>query len=396
MLTNHKREITTLRIFTFAVFMTSGVIISYLPLYFKSLGFTSVQIGFLYSLGPLISIVSNFVWGVTSDKLQTIKKVLQLLLISQIITSFVLGLASTYGAVIVLLAAFNFFYYPMSPLTDSLAIVTTTAHKRSFVSVRVFGSIGFAFSALMFGFILGHIGAAYTIYVIIALGTFNLILGLFITDKQASIRKMEFGGLLQILAKREIIAFFFCVLLLAIAHRINEAFLGLSLVELGGAESIVGWAWTISAVSEIPIFFLLNAYGERFKELPLLAIAAGMYVVRLLIASLVQTPFWLMSTQAMHGITFGIYYFVAIRYLNRIIPEEYRATGMAVYTIVWSSIAGLLSGTIGGPLMESYGKDVVYMAGVCFAALAGIGFILISFFSMRGGSLASVRKSSHK
>lgn len=387
MSTNPQREITTLRIFTFAVFMTAGVVISYLPLYFKTLGFTSVQIGLLYSLGPLISIVSNFVWGVTSDKLRTIKKVLQLLLLSQIITSFILGIATSYGAVIVMLAAFNFFYYPINPLTDSLAIVTTTAHKRSFVSVRVFGSIGFACSALIFGFILGHIGASHTIYVILALGIINLIIGLFITDKQATLRKMEFGGLVQVLAKREVILFFLCVLLLAIAHRINEAFLGLAIVELGGEESIVGWAWTISALSEIPIFFLLSAYGERFKELPLLAIAAGMYVVRLLTAALVQTPFWLMSTQVMHGVTFGIYYFVAIRYLNRVIPDEYRATGMAVYTIVWSSLAGLLSGTIGGPLMESYGKDLVYWTGVGFAAAAGLGFILISFMSARDNAL---------
>lgn len=383
-------EITSLRVFTFAVFMTSAVIISYLPLYFKSLGFTSIQIGFLYSLGPLISIVSNFIWGVTSDRMRTIKKVLLLLLLFQIMLSIALGYATTYGAVVALLVAFNFFYYPMAPLVDSLAIVTTQAHNKSFVSVRVFGSIGYAFSALLFGFVLGSIGSQYTIYVILTLAVISILLGLFISDKQTSMSKMEMGGLWKVLKQREVLYFFLCVLLLAVAHRLNEAFLGLSLLQLGGAEAIVGWAWTLSSLSEIPIFFLLSAYGERFKELPLLAIAAAMYMVRFVIAALVQHPLLLMSTQVMHGVTFGIFFFVAIRFLNRIIPEDFRATGMAIYTIVWSSSAGLLSGTIGGPLMEMHGKNAVYFTAIGFAALAGIGFLLMSWSSMKDHS--SVRK----
>ena len=56
---------------------------------------------------------------------------------------------------------------------------------------------------------------------------------------------------------------------------------------------------------------------------------------------------------------------------------------MAAYTIVWSSIAGLLSGTLGGPIMESYGKDTIYLIGFGFAALAGIGFLLLSWNSMK-------------
>lgn len=76
---------------------------------------------------------------------------------------------------------------------------------------------------------------------------------------------MEFSGLWAVLRQREVLLFFLFVLLLAIAHRLNEAFLGVTLTGLGADESLVGWAWMLSAVSEIPIFFLLNAFGDRFK-----------------------------------------------------------------------------------------------------------------------------------
>lgn len=383
-----RQETHVLRAYTFAIFMISAVIISYMPLYFKSLGFDSIQIGFLYSLGPLISIVSNFIWGVTSDRLQTIKKVILFLLTAVTIMAFFVSTAQSYAAVIVLMSAFNFFYYPIFPLTDSLSIVTAQAQGKSFIGIRVFGSIGFAVSALLLGFLLGRLGAGYTIYVILTLSLISLVLASFMKDRKASVKKMEFGGLWTILKQRDVLLFFLCALLLAVAHRINEAFIGLSIIMLGGPESIVGYAWMISAVSEIPIFFLLNAYGDRFRELPLLTVSAVMYTLRFLIAGAVSDPYLLMGTQAMHSVSFGIFYFVAVRHLSHIIPEQYRATGMAIYTIVWSSMAGLLSGAIGGPLLEAYGKDTVFYTACGFAIVAGIGFFLMSW--------AGQKKSAHK
>lgn len=81
------RDAHWLRAFTFSIYMASSVVVSYLPLYYQALGFTSVQIGLLYSIGPLISIVSNLFWGLISDRLGTLKKVLILLLCAQIILS---------------------------------------------------------------------------------------------------------------------------------------------------------------------------------------------------------------------------------------------------------------------------------------------------------------------
>lgn len=163
-----------LRTFTFMIFMTSSVVVSYLPLYYKSLQFTSVQIGLLYSIGPLISIISNLFWGVTSDKLGTLKKVLITLLVAQIVLSVALAQVSSYGLVALLLVCFYFFYFPIYPLNDSFAIMTAQAQGKSFIGIRVFGSIGFAVSALLFGFILRSVGASYSIWVIVLLGLLSL------------------------------------------------------------------------------------------------------------------------------------------------------------------------------------------------------------------------------
>ncbi|RJG20369.1 MFS transporter [Paenibacillus thiaminolyticus] len=375
------RDAHWLRAFTFSIFMASSVVVSYLPLYYQALGFTSVQIGLLYSIGPLISIVSNLFWGLISDRLGTLKKVLILLLCAQIILSLILSQFASFGSVVPILILFYFFYFPIFPLNDSFSIVTAQAQGKSFIGIRVFGSIGFAIAALLFGMVLRTAGAIYTVWVLVLIGILSLGIAFFLTDKRASMKKMEFSGLWAVLKQREVLLFFLFVLLLAIAHRLNEAFLGVTLTGLGADESLVGWAWMLSAVSEIPIFFLLNAFGDRFKELPLLALSGLTYAIRLLLVANLQTPGAIVATQLMHSVSFGIFYFVAVRYISRVIPEEYRSTGLALYTIVWSSIAGLLSGTFGGILLEAHGKDMVFHVGAAFAVAACAGFLAMAVHS---------------
>lgn len=57
-----------LRSFMFTLYGTSVLVVSYFPLFYTHLGFSSSQVGYLYSLGPLISILSNLFWSMVSDR----------------------------------------------------------------------------------------------------------------------------------------------------------------------------------------------------------------------------------------------------------------------------------------------------------------------------------------
>ena len=52
---------------------------------------------------------------------------------------------------------------------------------------------------------------------------------------------------------------------------------------------------------------------------------------------------------------------------------------MALFTIVWSSSSGLLSGTLGGLLLELTGRQTFYLTAMSFAlaSLIGFGFQLL-------------------
>lgn len=367
-------ELTWLRAFTFTVFGTSVLVASYFPLYYAQLGFTNSQIGLLYALGPMISLFANLLWSLTSDRYRTIKKILILLLIGQIIMTVVLSLSSTFSVIMISITIFYFFFYPVFPLTDTIAISTAKQYDKSFIMIRIFGSLGYATFAIVIGYVLTSIGSEWTLAVSMVITVAALIFSFFIKDRVSTVAKVDFSGIWSILKQKELLWFFGCVFCLALGLRMNDAFLTISLHDLGATQDLIGWAMLASAMTEVPIFLFLSIYGEKFKELPLLVFASLMFTVRFLLMGMTTSPYGIIGVQMMHGISFGVFYVTAIRMLTRLIPDDYRATGLALFTIMWSSASGLLSGTFGGMLFEYSGRTNFYLVAMAFSALACLGF----------------------
>lgn len=367
-------DIQWLRAFTFTVYGTSVLVSSYFPLFYAQLGFSNSQIGLLYALGPMISLLSNLLWSLASDRYRTIKRILLILLIGQIALTFVLSESASFSVIMAVITVFYFFYYPVFPLSDTIAISTAKQYGINFIAIRLFGSVGYAAFAIVIGYVLSRVGSSNTMGVSIAVAGLALVLVLFVKDQPTPVAKMNLSGIWSILRQKELLWFFGCVFCLAIGMRVNDAFLSIALRELGAGENIIGWAMLASSLSEIPVFVFLAIHGEKFKELPLLLFASLLFAVRFLLMGLTQSAYGILFIQMLHGLTFGVFYVTAIRMLNRMIPDEFRATGMALYTIMWSSISGLLSGTLGGIVFERFGREVLYLVAMGSSLAAFIGF----------------------
>jgi PPP family 3-phenylpropionic acid transporter len=370
-----------LRGFTFSFFMTNALIISFFPTYFVTMGFSKIQIGLIYSIGPTIGIFSNLFWGFISDKYQTMKKTIAAVLLGQLCFALFLFHMNTYGWIFLAMIGFYFFQTPLISLNDSQLLLHVSKKASSYASFRVWGSIGFAVSALSFGILLQSEKGHPQVIALLTVGTitFSFLLSLLLKDSRTSMKKIEFSGIFQIIMSRKLIIFLLLILILATAHRANDAFLSLYLHELGASQALIGYSWTVSAMSEIPIFFLLSRYGNRYKELPLLALASFAYVVRYLLMSITIEPIYIILIQALHSISFGIFLFTALRYITQIVPDQYRATGQAIFTVVWSGMAGLISSLLGGIVFDHWGGHMLYVFAASVAFVSGIGFLLVHY-----------------
>jgi len=370
-----KLEAAKLKAFTFAVYLTTAVYVSYFPLYFEHLGYSKTEIGLLYAFGPFIGIAANLFWGILSDRLRTIKSILLIVLGGQFASALIVQNVHTFASLFITMLAFNFFYMSINPLNDSQLLIAAKQMKRSYVSLRVWGSIGFSFSAVCVGMILSALGAGRTVLVAMCTIGITFLIGLNLRDRTASKQKFQAKELLAIIRSRQFLWFMLLVLLVSISHRVNETFLGIYMAELGADSSMVGLAWMVSALSEIPILFLLGKYGHKLKELPLLAFASAAYAVRFCLVAVSQVPLALIGTQLMHSISLGIFMVTAVRYLQQLIPDEYRASGQALYAVVWTGMAGFISGSAGGAIYDACGAQTLYFSTALLAALASAGFL---------------------
>lgn len=369
------KETNILRAFSFSTYTTQALLVSYFPLYFISKNFGASKIGIIYALGPLISIFANIITGTLSDRFRTIKKIFHILLIGQLIIIHLLFGSESFGWVCVIMLSFYFFQTPMNTLSDSLTLLSSKHTGTPFSLVRIFGSLGFASAALLFGYILEQIGISNTVTVAIITIACSTLLSFQLNDYQEPAKKYEFKAFIKLVQQKEIVLFFTILMLLSIAHRMNEGFLAVTMHKLGASDSLIGFAWLASATSEIPVFFLLGKYGHRFKPLPLLAFAGFMYACRFALVSVVQSPLWLVPIQAMHSVTFGIFLVTALRYITVVIPDEYRSSGQALFAVVWIGIAGVISGTLGGAVYEHYGQTAFYLVATTLAAAAALFFV---------------------
>ncbi|WP_281890967.1 MFS transporter [Paenibacillus sp. YYML68] len=382
----NRRDDALLRGFTFSMFTMMALMASYFPLYFQHIGYNTLQIGLIFSIGPMIGIVSNLFWGFMSDKYRTVKKIIILIVFGQLLVSAFLFQVDSFALLMITMSFLFFFQQPIISLNDSLTLLTISGTKKSYASFRVWGSIGFAAAALGFGMLLRSLGTDWTLWLAVGSLSVTLLLALLIKDaRDAKVTKPDFSGLLPLVTAKPFLAFLVMILIVSMSHRMNDSFLALYMQHLGANPTLIGWAWMVSALSEIPIFFLLSKYGHRFKELPLLAVSSLVYALRFLLMSQAHDPMWIVVIQALHSFSFGIFLFTGIRYIQGAIPDQYRASGQAVFAITWSGLAGLLSGVTGGWIFNELSPQLMYETASLLAFSAMVGFIGLHYRNTRSG-----------
>src|SRR5690606_12080279 len=67
-------------LFYFFIYAAHAIYNTFLPLYFDDIGFSSVQIGTILSLGPFIAMLAQPIWGALSDRAKTKNRILLILI----------------------------------------------------------------------------------------------------------------------------------------------------------------------------------------------------------------------------------------------------------------------------------------------------------------------------
>ncbi|WP_019560349.1 MULTISPECIES: MFS transporter [Caldimonas] len=353
----------------------------YLPLWLKELGFGSLAIGGLTAVQSLTRVIAPYSWGWLSD--HTGRRTLLMRWAAS------LGLASSLGllwmpqwvppsvslvAVVLFLMFFN--TSAMMPMAEAaLAQRVSTSQGLDLArygQVRVWGSVGFIVTVLVFGCVFERFGLAW-----FATGTVALLAALVAVcwrlpaGDEASTAGSPAPALAPVLALPAVRWFFVSVFFMILAHVALYAFFSLYLDALGHSKRVVGMLWAVSVMVEIVWFLLQGRWLVRWPLSYWMVLVCGVAALRFGATAAFGTSLVvLVVAQLSHALTFATHHTVCMAFIHRHFGDRLRGRGQALYSVLGYGVPGVLGGVVGGALGDAWGWSSVFWAAALAAGLA--------------------------
>jgi len=345
----------------FLIFAAVAFISPFLVLYYQSLGFSGTQIGLLAGLTPLVTMVSAPFWTGLADQTRRYRLIMSATLGLSIAILIVVPGVSAFVPILLLIVLFNAFYSPVSSFTDSATMFMLGDKKDLYGRVRLGGTFGFGIAAIIAGVYVQNYGIRYAFWG----GALFLFLALLVSQKlafsQAHTGVAIKQGLRTLLVDRRWILFLTLALAGGFALAANNSYFLPYMKELGTAESLMGLALTIGVLSEIPVLFFGNRLLERFTANGLLLLAMIITGARLVVLAIVRTPEAALLLQLINGLAFPAMWIAGVAYADQYAPPGMRATAQGLFGAMVFGLGMALGGFIGGPILESWGGQAVFL-----------------------------------
>jgi len=353
-----------------------GLFNPYAPLWFQSLGFSTLVIGVIASLQSWTRVFAPYAWSWAGDHSGRRVELIRVAVAGALFAA--LGLLGVQAAVPVALVTTALFLsnsgvVPLyeATLTQALHTPGVGMDTARYGRVRVWGSIGFIVSVTVFGALLEARGIGVFPWFVAAMNALLLVAALRLpATHEAAVHDEPAPPVLPVLRRPEVAWFFAATFFTVLAHTSLYAFFSLYLVALGYGKTAVGGLWAVSVVVEIVFFWKQGSWFPRFTPQRWMEIVAGVTVLRFAAtAAFGAVAPVLVLAQALHAITFAAHHSTCIALVYRLFPGRLRGRGQALYTTLGYGCSGVLGGVGGGWIIDRWGFTAVFWAAAGCAAL---------------------------
>jgi PPP family 3-phenylpropionic acid transporter len=409
------RGVIALRTLVLAVGAALGIFYPFLSVILADRGFSPGEIGLIASIGAVGFTIAVPAWGHVADVKLGRPRTLQLcaLMAAAVVAALLLPLPMVVVALLV--ALFPTFQSSWQPLADAITI--NTVRGREYARVRLLTSLSFALAAIVGGFIYDRIGYS-AAFVLMPIAALVIVIAAFgvpdvgradlashrsrlpawssdgvgaatVVGRAArwSARLGSSGVALRVAPRLRLVLA--AVTLLHIGVISGFTFLGLRIVELGGAPSDVALSAAVSAASEIPAMLLAARVARRIGLRGMFVGSALLYALCFALWTVVDSPTAIVLTRAITGIAFAGVVVGVVLTIAALLPADLQATGQALYQTTAFGIAAIVANILGGVLYGSVGHAALFGVGALLAlGAAGLGWFAFPRAAPAGAPVA--------
>lgn len=359
-----------------AYFATIGLFNPYAPLWFQSLGYSTLLIGTLSSLQSWTRVLAPYAWSWSGDHSGRRAELIRLAGAGALLAALaLLGVraALPVAVVVALLFLANSGVVPLYEALLSQHLHTAQGIDTArYGRVRVWGSVGFIVSVTSFGALLQWAGiGAFPAFVVAANALLLLAALRLPATRAAAVHAERAPPVLPLLRQPEVAWFFGSIFFTVLAHTSLYAFFSLYLVSLGYGKAAVGALWAVSIGVEIVLFWKQGRWFARLPPYGWLSLVALATVLRF--AAIAGAGAWvsvLVFAQLLHALTFAVHHAACIAVVHRLFPDRLRGRGQALYTTLGYGLPGVIGGVGGGWLISGLGYAAVFWAAAASGVLA--------------------------
>ena len=360
----------------FLLFSQVAVLVQFLQLHLRDVGFGDADIGLLMGLLQVSGIAGTFLVAGIVDR----KPITRVLLAASIAGSGLLFLALTSArelpVAIALSIGLGLLYRSEVPLLDAHVSLALSETGHDYGKIRAWGTIGFVVASLVFqfaGYPRPDIDGSITTM-------FLAVSGAFLASTLLLPRNRNVARRVSATARSPLPARFWH--LIAIAFLVNSGFaVHVSFFSLYVQESLQGFlvsaAWAVGTAAEIPAVLAGSWAVRRFGVRALLVSAVAAMALRLVIYAAMPQILPVMAAQLLHAFTFGALHIGSMYAITRMTEQASRGRAVALYYAIGYGVPGLLGGIVGGQILERWGFSALF-AG--FAVLPAAGILVAARF----------------
>lgn len=361
---------TRFRLIYFSYFAALSGYGTFRNVFLEDIGMTGLQMGIIGAVITVAATAAQPFWGFVTDWKGAQREVL-------LVCAFVTGVAvlaypagpffeATFLVVLAGTFLYAVFYAPISPITDSLALSTGVPYGR----LRAFGSVAFGLGSLGYGFLIAELGSS-TIFYVYSLGMVALVVVAWGIPERESNPMGSLGrDALRLVTDRDFALLFASAFLVGATLLPGNDFFSVYIRAIGGTDALTGIGWFVLTLVEAVAFVYVFRLTARYKYL--LVLGAFLYSLKYAVYFLVSSPYLVVGSHLITGVSFAAFYLAAVNLADDIAPYTLSSTAQ---TLLWSATFGVGAGAgqmLAGSLLDSVGVQPMYGYLALISAVGGL------------------------
>ncbi|HZH04642.1 MAG TPA: MFS transporter [Myxococcaceae bacterium] len=349
----------------------SGLMTPFLPAYYRSLGLSGQQMGFLLAIPPAFVVLAPPLWGHLADRTGRSDRVLRGMAVGVTAGLTAIWAAGRFPEVALAVAFYAFFYSGLLPVLDSIILRRVSAVGGAFSRFRLFVSLGFVVCSALFGALMKAVDRRLMVagmVVMSGLAAMSLTLG----RGQAPCRAKRLSEGAVIFRHREMVILLIACALHWMACAPFHATLSIYILSLGLPTWVVGTTFSVSVLAEAALMLAYPRFARRFQPRHLLFAAFAVSALRWLGIAQANRVVDFVGLAVLHAFTFGVFFVAATEALARRVPDRLRASAQGMMFSVVFGVGGTVGYAVAGTAYDAVGGPTLFGIAAGIEAVAAV------------------------